>query len=83
MDANAFLEPAYDTPSFNRIVVPANAQIGEPASVVLAATTRSVPVFSSLAPATISPSATDTVKVKSGTARIIQNFTALHITEDT
>ncbi len=64
MDVIAFTSPAYDTPAFTRIAVPETAQLGVPASTTLNATTRSVPVFASLAPLTSQPPATDSVKVK-------------------
>ena len=65
MDEDSFTAPAYDTPAFTRITIPITAQLGDPASATLQATTRAVPVFASLAPLSSSSPATDNVKVKS------------------
>lgn len=65
MDYYSFVSPAYDTPAFTRIAVPAAMQLGDPASATLDATSRAVPVFASLAPMDNPPPATDWVKVKS------------------
>lgn len=66
-DRYAYKSPAYDTPAFTRIAVPTTAKLGDPSSETLDATTRSVPVFASLAPLVNPPQTTDRAKVKNAT----------------